>query len=228
MSQHLALTVARLHGVLAVRRHSDVFHIYVGTTTPGGRTTRSARPVCNAHTRPLTILRRCGVTVDTHGRRMCARCSARLSAIAHRAEQPPLNLDAEKTFWQATGIDSPDLVVALAVASTVEETHAIARVTNLLKGPVHTTVTPRPEAAGKEQARWDFEQQLLKRRRELRAAELTPEQRETAAVKRDVATAREQQIAAARQKQDRLNRALARRLNGQYLMPHQKQLLDSA
>lgn len=220
-----ALTAARLHAVLAGRRRSDVFHIYVGTTTPTGRTPRDARPVCNTHTRPLTILRRCGVTVDNNGRRLCGNCSARLTAIARRAEQPPTNVDARRVFWESTGVTSTDLVYALAVTSTVEETHAIANVTNALFGPAPFR---RPTTGVKAQGRFDFEEELIRRRRALALAELTPEEREAAEAQRDLDAARDAQITAARKKADRVARAVDRQLAGRYLMPHERELLNSA
>lgn len=225
MSIHLGLTVARMHGVLAGRRRSAVYHVYVGPTTPTGRSPRGVRPVCSARTRPLTILRRCGVTVDVHGRRMCANCSARLTAMARRAEQPPSNVDQRKAFFEATGVTSSDLVVALAVASSVEETHAIANVTNLLFGPASFR---RPKAAGKAQARYDFEAELLRRRRSLATAELTPEERDAIEAKREAEAMRDEQIRAQRTKDDQMNRALDRRIRSAYLMPHERELLNSA
>lgn len=229
MTRHLGLAAARMHAVLVHRPGSDVFHVYAGPLTPSGRfVPRAARPVCSARTRRLSVVVRTGVTVHLAGRRMCARCAARMSATAHRAAQPPSNVHERKTFWEATGVDSPDLVVALAVASSVEEVHAIAHVTTLLKGFFDVSSHRRPETPGKAQGRWDFETELVRRRRELVAAERTEEERTAARAARDAEADDRERTRARRAREAQVDRARDRHRTGQYMRPHERELLDSA
>lgn len=229
MSTHRGLVVARMHGVLVTRPGSPVFHVYSSPLTPSGRfIPRAARPVCSARTKRLVVLERVGSVLDPAGRRLCGRCSARLSALARRAEQPPSNVDARKAFWEGVGITSTDLVVALALAASVEETYAIGNVTNLLFGRVDPAITRRPAEPGKAQGRWDFERQLLACRDALRLAELSPEDREQRAAEREAEAMRDEQIRAARRRGDAMARALDRRLAGRWLTPYERELLNSA
>lgn len=229
MSTSVALVVAQMGAVLVTRPGSPVFHVASrGDLTPSGRSLRgTARTVCNAHTRRLSAIGRTGVTVNLGGLRWCARCWVRLSATARRAQQLPNNIDQRKAYLEAAGIGSVDLVIALAVARTVDETREFAVVTNLLRGFCNTTAGRRPTER-LAQGRWDFEVELLRRRHELIAAERTPEEAAAAAMQRELDTARDAQLAAGRQKAARLDRVLDRHRRGQYVQPHERELLDSA
>lgn len=223
MSVHPSLLVARMHGVLVTRPHSDVFHVYSGTLTPSGRCVpRAARTVCTARTRRLSVAVRSGAAVDLAGRRMCARCSARLFAIARRAEQP-ISRDDCLAFYR--GITLADLVVAIALATSVDETHAIGFVLGLLFGPAPVR---RPAEFGGRQALFDVHTELLRVRRHLRNTERSPEEIEAAARKREADLERDAQILAGRRQAAQLDRAVERRSRNQFLMPHERELLAQA
>lgn len=232
MSTHLGLTAARMHGVLAIRPGSTVFHIYAGPRSRRtGRIPRGARPVGNCRTRQLRELERDGSVLDLAGRRLCGRCSARLSAVARRAEQP-VSRDACLAFY--SGITLADLVVATVMTSTVDETHRVGFVLGLLFGQA-PVIRPRDPAAGDgayrvrvRQAMFDLHAEIVRRRRALVAAARSPEEIEIAARIREDELARDQRILSGRRKAAALDRAIDRRNAGQYLMPHERQLLDSA
>lgn len=227
MTTHIGLVAARMHAVLVARPHSPVVHVYAGPLTPSGRSIpRAARAVCSARTRRLYVLERDGSVLDLGGRRVCGRCSARLSATARRAEQP-IQRAACVEFY--AGLTLADLVVAIAMATTVEETHRIGFAMGLRfpAPPVR-----RPEVTSDRDAfmaaLFDVNAQLLRRRGELRVAELSPEEREQRAAARDAEAMRDEQIRAARRKADAIARATDRRNAGRYLMPHERELLNSA
>lgn len=229
ISVHLGLAVARMHGVLVTRPGSRVFHVYAGPLTPSGRfVPRVARTACGARTRRLSVLERVGSVLDLGGRRVCGRCSARLSAVARRAEQPVSRDDFLRVYGGLSGVTLGDLVVALAMCTTVDENRRVAYVASVVHGFMEPTGTRRPVEAGRRQARYDFEVELLRQRRVLTAAERTPEEVEAAARRREDETARSAQLYAARRKAAAMDRALDRRQRGQYLMPHERALLSSA
>lgn len=229
MSAHVGLVAARMHPVLVARPGSPVFHVYSGPLTPSGRfVPRTARTACTAHTRRLSVLDRDGSVLDLDGRRLCGRCEARLSATARRASQPVSRDDFTRMYGGPAGVTLADLLVALVMCQTVEENRRVAFVASLVHGFMDPTSTRRPTEPGKRQARYDFEVELLRRRHALAAAERTPDEVEDAAVRREVEAARDAQAIAARQRADRIDRAVDRRNAGHYLTPWEKTLADSA
>lgn len=229
MSIPCALLVARMHGHLACRPGSPVFHIYSGPLTPPGRwVPRAGRAVCTANTRRLSILGRAGAAVDLGGRRMCGRCTARLTSLSARAVQPVTRADRLAVYGGKDGVTLGDLAVAVALATSVDETHAIGTVAALVHGPMSPTTVRRPAEVGYRQARYDLEVELLRRRRDLTAAARTPEEIEDAALAREAAAARDAQILAARKKTDARDRAVDRRNRGRYLTPWERELANTA
>lgn len=229
MSAHVGLAAARLHAVLVHRPGSGVFHVYAGPLTPSGRfVPRTGRTACSARTRRLSVLERVGSVLDLGGRHLCGRCEARLCAAAGRASQPVSRDDFLRTYGGLNGVTLGDLVVALAMCRSVEENRRVAFVASVVHGFMDPSSTRRPVEPGIRQARYDFEVELLRRRRALVAAERTPEEIEAAALRREVDAQRDAQILAARAKGAAIDRAIDRRNNSQYLMPHERELLDSA
>ncbi len=227
MTAHVGLVAAQLHAVLVARPGSRVVHVYSGPLTPSGRfVPRAARTACTAHTRRLSVLERVGSVLDLGGRRVCGRCSARLSAMARRAEQPHQR-EACVAFY--AGLTLADVVVAIAMATTVEETHRIGFAMGLRFPPAPAR---RPSGEGDRDrfraALFDVNTQLLRRRNVLRAAERTPEEVEAAAAARELEAMRDAQILAERRRSDRIARAVDRRNNSQYLTPWEKDLLSTA
>lgn len=229
MNAPASIMTARLHGVLAGRPSSPVVHVVtVPRSRRTGRLPRNARSVAGCRTSRLYEVDRDGVVIDLGGRRLCKRCEVRLVSLARALEQPPAEHDARVAFWQASGVTSTDLVIALALATTEAETYAISEITNAIAGRVHPSVTRRPSTPGKAQGRWDFEKRLLTVRDRLRTAERSPEEVEAAARIREDRARSAAAIAAAQKKQDRIARATTRRLAGQYLAPWERELLNSA
>lgn len=112
----IAATALRVAGpgALLVARPAGVTHVYVGPLTPSGRyIPRAARTVCRAHTRQLRVTDDRGL-----GKRMCARCSARLTRLqaggAPRTRDDYLTRYGHLTAW--------DLALEL---TTAEDTAAL-------------------------------------------------------------------------------------------------------
>lgn len=217
---HVGLAAARMHAVLVTRPGSDVFHVYAGPLTPSGRfVPRAARTVCTARTRRLSVLERVGAVLDLAGRRVCGRCSARLSAFARRAEQPPVNRDLEAAYWQGVGLG--DLVVALALTTTTAEAYTVSRVARMV-------ADAQPGVPGVREAYRALDQKINRRLDRLRAAELSPEEREAAAARREAEADDAARAIAARQKAAAMDRAVDRRNAGLYLTPWERALLPSS
>ncbi|NUO57280.1 MAG: hypothetical protein HOV78_11480 [Hamadaea sp.] len=226
--QHLGLTAARLHALPVARPGSEVFHLYVGPLTPTGRyVPRTARSVCSARTRRLTVIQRAGSALDLGGRRVCGRCSARLSAESRRAEQPT-NRDAAAEFH--VGITLGDLVLAIAMATSTAETHRIGFAMGL-RFPPAPTKRPKEIASDRDAlhaALFDTNAELLRTRDRLRMAERTPEQVAADELRRETEDDLRARAAAGRRKSAAMDRAIDRRNRGSYLMPHERELLNSA
>lgn len=228
MSKHLGLAVARMNGHLVYRPGSDVFHVYTGPLTPSGRwVPRTGRTVCAVKARRLSVLERTGAVLDLDGRRMCGRCTARLTALSVRAVQP-VSRDACLRFY--AGVQLRDLVTATVLTMTVDETHRVGFVMGLLFGqaPVYRPAKPKPPEMSRAQALFDLTEELLRRRRAFAAAERTPEEIEAAARKREDDAARDARILAERRKSDVRDKVTDRQRAGEYVTAYERGLLDSA
>jgi hypothetical protein len=220
----IALLVAKSHALLVARPTSPVLHIYAGPLTLSGRWVPSSRrTACRAHTRRLTVLARTGATLELGGRRVCARCSARLFAVARRAEQP---VTREQWLVAYAGVTLGDLATGLAVASTTDETHSLGFVAKLLHGapPVRRDLA----ATLRHAAVFDLHAEIVARRRALIAAGRTPEEIEAAQRQREAEAFNDQLIQQARRRDAAIDRAVDRRNRGGFLLPHERQLVDSA
>lgn len=228
MTGHLGITAARMHAVPVARPHSEVFHLYVGPLTPTGRfVPRAARSVCNVRARRLVVLPRDGVRLDLGGRRACGRCASALAAAGRRAPQPN-NRDAAVAFYD--GLTLTDLVLAITMATTTDETYRIGFAMGL-RFPPAPPMRPRVLEFDRDRfaaALFDVNAALLATRDRLRMAERTPEEIAAAEMSREMEAAEREQIADARRRADRINRAVDRRNRGSYLMPHERDLLTTA
>jgi len=114
-----------------------------------------------------------------------------------------------------------DFVQAVPWTRTVEETHQVSFLASYVLGPGGA----HPAAP----ADWRQLQDLIvARRQRLTALDRTPEEREAIARQREADADDVARVRAARSRQAAYDRALDRRLRGQYLMPHERKLLDSA
>lgn len=219
---HAGLEAARQHGVLAIRPNSDVFHVYVGPMSRRtGRIPRGARSVANCRTSQLRLLERDVSVLDLQGRVLCGRCSTRLASTPERVGPLVSHDDFKRVYRDVT---LADLVVAIAMCTTVEESHRVGYVTGIVHGPAPVR---RPAAAGYAQARYDVEQELHRRRRELTVAAMSPEEQAAEALRRDLEVAESARIQAAHKRDARIARATDRRNRGQWLAPHERELLGT-
>ncbi len=226
MSAYAFLSATRLprrpgdRVTLVGRPHSPVAHLWVGPVTRSGRFAGAAgRPVCGARTRRLTVLEGVGSVLDRRGRRVCARCVQILGDTQC----------ATRDDWAAAYADLTvlDLVNANHLVRSVAESHRVGYLADVLFGPPpvkHTRARLTPERLelralhDRIEANRDF----------WRSRERSDEDREAAVAKRETETARNAQAVAQRKKDAVRDRLVERRLHGQYLRPHEQQLLDTA
>lgn len=208
----LAALRAGAHPV--VRPRSAVVHLHRGPMTPSGRLIpRAGRTVCRARTGRLHVLEVTpGGAVELGGRRFCRRCTTALPPALGSDVKQLITRDDWATAYGHLVVD--DLALAASWSRTVAETYTVATVASIVLGGMpHTQAVDRV---------------VLARRRVLAAAERTPE--EIAAVQRDRETQQHNDalIAAGRRRDAAINRAVERRSRGGYLMPHERDLLDTA
>ena len=219
---HPGLEVARLHGVLAIRPNSDVFHVYVGPMSRRtGRIPRGARSVANCRTSQLRLLERDVSVLDLQGRVLCGRCSTRLTSTPGRVG-PLVSRDDFKRVYRHVTL--ADLVVALAMCTTLDENHRVGYVAGIVHGPAPVRL---PKSDPYLQARYAFETACHDQRRALAAAGLSDEERAAHALRRDLEAAESARIQAAHKRDARIARATARRNRGQWLAPHERELLGT-
>lgn len=214
-------TIAALRaGGHLVGRPSGVAHIYSGPLTPSGRFVPSkAATVCRAATRRLTVLE--GAAALGPGRRVCRRCQVLLP--------PALGVETGKQLatrdeWAAAyaHLTISDLVLAAAWCRTVEETHQVGYVTTLVHGP-QPFRQPAVGAEGRDL--FDLHARVLFRRRQLVAAARTPEEIQAARWAAEDRAEEDARILASRRQQVAIAKAVDRRTRGQYLTPHERQLI---
>lgn len=152
-----ALRIAGPSAVLVARPGSHVMHVYAGPLTPSGRfVPRSGRTACRAHTSRLSVLNPSAASsLAPTGRRMCARCSARLAGPVPstgaltpskgRAEQQ--HLSREQLRARYVDVTPADLVRWLTAAATEDDVDEAAHVSLLLFGPAgcQTTTAAAPD-----------------------------------------------------------------------------------
>lgn len=129
---------------------TGVLHVYTGPLTPSGRfIPRNARTVCRARTGRLSVVELERVTAladDVRRRRprVCARCSARLTALRGSGRVEPQHRDHYRQA--AAGLSIADLAVDLTAAATEDDVDHVVHIalavhglTNL--GPLRDLVT---------------------------------------------------------------------------------------
>lgn len=215
------LVAALRFGAVLVARPRGVVHVHDGRLTPNGSVPASVRPFCGTRSRRLRVVG----TVDAMpnligGRRFCRSCTRRLpAALGRRVSEP-----GPRDEWLATydGLTVEDLTVAARWTRTVDETYQVDRLALMLHGP-----KPLRPATAEQCALRDLHDLIEKRRRDLTRAAQTPEERAEAEARREAADHDRRRLAAARSKDAAVARAVERRERGQYLMPHERELLGT-
>lgn len=113
-----------------VARPRGVLHVYTGPLTACAHVPRARRPLCRARTRQLSVVQVHSslAMVSNSCRRMCVRCTARLTRDSGRAVHQPLR--TRRDYLQAHAhTTAHDLVFALKVAETPAEVDAAAHLT---------------------------------------------------------------------------------------------------
>jgi hypothetical protein len=159
------------------------------------------------------------------GRRFCRSCTDRLPAALGADSRSVL---VSRDDWSAAyaGLTIEDLMVAAAWCRTVDETHQVGRIALMLYGPkpLRHAVATVPKGARV----LALHEAIEKRRDRLRNAELTDAERAAQVARREAETAERQRIQSARRSAAVLDKAMDRRARGGYLMPHERELLQSS
>lgn len=213
------VTATRGGAVLARRPRSRVVHVVHGPTTRTGLHVRAgARPVCGARTRRLTVV--AGVTtVPVCGWRFCRTCTRLLGPT------PDQVFTRDQVARMFANVTVDDLTVAAGWCLTVDETHEVSRVASIVHG---TPPVRRPTTTGRALELWVLEQTLLDRRRRLRLTEMSPEEHAAVLDQREGRRAHADAMAASYRHEHAVARAQDRARRGQYLLPHQRDLIHRA
>lgn len=221
------LPAGRRDRVALVCRPRGVVHVAVAPLTPSGRwLIAGGRTVCNTHTRRLAVVPRCHELPDIAGRRVCVRC---LTALASRTAVPGL---AGRPMTRAQEVEVFELVTPVqlsaiaATCATVDETHQVGRLASVLYGPA--TVKAKARRTPAEQQVVDLNDTIHAARRRLTTAAMTDDERDAGARGRQVEAAESARLQTSLRRGYARDRAIDRSLAGKYLLPHERQLLNSA
>lgn len=223
----LRLVAAVANGARLVGRpHSPVLHLYRGPLTPSGSSVPQAgRTVCRARTRRLSVLEPSpSPGLDLHGRRVCRRCMPLLPAALGRSAE--VDGFVRMDDWKRTYADlTPGMFEqAGRWARTVEESHQIGMVASLVHGEKPRAPRVRLNPAQVQLA--DMHAAIEARRRDLVAAERSPEERATNERVRQLEAHDRQRTREARTQEAARTRAQDRARRGRYLAPWERQLVS--
>lgn len=223
----LTLVSALRLGAKLVSRRRGVAHVYQGPLTRSGRFVPADREVvCGARTRRLSVLLDGIDALGTDGLRLCRRCAPLLKAFppgSPYAGRVLVTFDEKAAAFEH--LTPLDFAKAALWCQSVEETHQLGMLMGLVLDPAPLR---KPEAGTCEHLHWLADRALMKRRSHLRERELTPEERAAQAFRSEIETEEQIRINAARTRQARIDRAQDRARRGQYLMPHERELLERA
>lgn len=219
------LAAVRCAGAVLVARPHGVIHLHVGSLTRSGlAVSPAARPYCGTRSKRLSVVADRNTleqirTVGLGGRRFCRTCTARVPARLAWAG-PLVSRDDHLAAYD--GLTVEDLRIAAAWARTIDETHEVGYLAQLLHGG---TPLLRPKTAGAALDLYELHAAIVGRRRQLESAALTDEQRAERAAARQAETDQRRLVEAGRRRQAAVDRANDRANRGAYLMPHERELL---
>lgn len=211
----LLLVHALRGGHVLAARPVGVAHLYSGDLTPTGKFVPAGNPVtCKAKTGRLNVLTE-GLTALGPDRRMCRRCMA-TSLAMHPGPDLANDRVAEHAYYSA--LTAGDFGNAANLCATVEESHQVARIAARVLGP-----GAPDETRLADHGLWKrLDAHMNHRRNELRARELTPEERAEIEAEKAAWHAKSELIEQNRAKEVSRAKANDRRLAGGYLMPHER------
>jgi hypothetical protein len=216
------VSALRAGALLVTRRRSGVAHVYCGRVTASGRFAAAGnRALCGVRSRRLTVLPAGVEALGPRKLRLCRRCAPLLPDVpagSPYAGRLLVAFDDQAAAFAHLTVD--DFTVAAAWCTTVEETHQVGRLMQLVLGP--TPLQPATEAEHRHRA---AEQVLLRRRRHLTTAAMSPEEREAQRLQREAEDAERIRVNEARRRLDRVDRAQDRALRGSCLTPYERGLL---
>lgn len=209
------LTAVRNNAVL-VARPRGVVHVHDGQLTRTRTAVpAAARPFCGTRTRRLRVVATTTAEVAAAvagGRRFCRSCTTRLPA---RLGGDAVELGTRDGWMEVfADLTQEDLFLAAAWCLTVDETHQVQRTVQMLFGSRHQA----PE----------LHRAVEQRRADIVARSRTPEEIAAAAAAREAELANRRQGEKTRRREIAIARATDHALRGSYLLPHERQVLDSA
>lgn len=228
MTPRVALGVriaAALHGdVVLVGRPRGVVHLHSGLVSrSGGSVPTGARPLCGVRTRRLRVLGGdlgAAAGVSGSGRRFCRTCT--------RLLPPRLGRDVVLTTredWVSAYdvLTTADLRLAAAWARTVDETWQVQTLLMRLHGP--KPIRPATDAGRVLLAAYEL---VESRRHQLTSAAMTDEEKAAVIAHRETETFGRQRAEKARRRAIAVEKAQERARAGSYLLPRERELLNSA
>jgi hypothetical protein len=223
---------------LVVRPRGFVVHVAAaGPLTPSGRSLpRSARTVCRCRAGRWHLYGAGVAGVAAAGLRFCRRCTAVLPASLGTNVTELVSRDDTQTAYGHMSVDDFAAVVAMQLcrpasaspeqfAQAVEESHQIGRVLSVVHGPAPVS---RPATEGPAQVLHDLHQEIARRRKAFRARALTSDEQEIADRSRIAKADDVLRLNHAAREARAVARAQDRVTRGQYLTPHERELLNTA
>ncbi|KAB2806950.1 hypothetical protein F9L07_28370 [Pimelobacter simplex] len=223
----LRVLAAVATGAVLVGRPRGVVHVHRGDLTRSGHAVpATARPVCGVRSRRLRVFldatqvgRLVGftgaagddLTILTRGgaRRLCRTCTALLPARLGGGSGALVSREDWLTAY--AGLTTSDLLVAASWARTVDETHQVQHVTQMLFGSRHQA----PE----------LHKAIEARRQALVAATRTADEIAAARAYRAAEDHNRRLLLTARRTEALVERAQRKRRAGRYLMPNEREAL---
>lgn len=214
LSRAETLPLRRSQTVELVARNAVVAHVFVGRVTRSGRyASTHGSMVCRANTRRPRVVQRRQGSLDLRGRRLCGRCLTSLLPGGLVGRPLPFSRAARADLVAGTAYEH--LAAVEHLVSTVAESHEFSSVLML--------AVPADDAR-----RGRLDAKVNDRRARLRTAEMTDEERDAVAAKREAQLVNDARVLSARRSAAQLDKAMERSRRGRYLMPHERELLDSA
>lgn len=216
--------LAAIHsGAVLVGRPHGAVHVHPGDLTRSGRAVpASVHPFCGVRSRRLRVLATSSVEVPAAltGRRFCRSCTTRLPVRLGTAVELVTREDRETAFGDLT---VADLRLAGIWCRTPDETYQVQSLLMLVHGPKPI----RPTSAGGQELLAAYD--AIKDRRDYLVEQARTDD-EIAAVRatREAAAHNRALVEKNRRREIAIEKAAEVALAGGYVLPHQRDLLNSA
>ncbi|HSV37509.1 MAG TPA: hypothetical protein VLI04_02010 [Nocardioidaceae bacterium] len=216
--------LAAIHsGAVLVARPRGVVHVHPGGLTRSGRSVpATGRPFCGVNSRRLRVLATSGAEIPAAltGRRFCRSCTTRLPARLGSVVELVTREDREVAFGDLT---VADLHLAGVWCRTPDETYQVQSLLMLVHGPKPI----RPTSASSRELLAAYDAVKARRDQLVEQARTDDEIAATRATQEAVAHNRAL-VEKNRRREVAIEKAAEVALAGGYVLPHQRDLLNSA